>query len=232
MKWSSALLLCITPLSVFSGSVGEVDIPTTNTTYAFIGGGYYGSDYQSNYTNYFLGALTRKQSFNDTNNSGYGQIGLGVTSHIGSFVFDQQLSLAKLGDSVTFQTGNSNISHWKYSQNIDFGYDWMPKINVYEKLTAYGMLGVHYARFTYQKSTSSETSTRFNNYKDQIGFNLGAGLFYSLCPNLDLGVKYQHWQYSSTQVSGINLASTSIDIQDIKPAFNLIGAELRYRFSA
>jgi len=155
---------------------------------------------------------------------------LGSSAHIGSLAFDHQLSVAKLGDSVRFKTGRSNISNWRLTQNVDFGYDWMPKLNVLDKLTAYGILGAHYARFMYQKTTLSQTSTRFNNHKDQIGFNLGAGLFYALCPQLDVGVKYQHWQYGSTQVSGVNLAATSIDVEDIKPAFNLIGAELRYTF--
>jgi len=229
MKISAVLLLSIASLPTFAGSMGEENISPFNTTYVLIGGGYYGSDYQANYTNYFLGALTAKQSFNDSNDGGYGQIGLGATAHIGSLAFNHQLVLAKLGDSVKFKTGSSN---WRWSQNVDVGYDWMPKINIAEKLTGYGILGVHYARFTYQKITSSQTSTRFNNYKDQIGFNLGAGLFYTIYPQLDLGVKYQHWQYGSTQVSGIDLASTSIDVQDLKPAFNLIGAELRYTFSA
>tara|TARA_R110000868_G_scaffold115947_1_gene309275 strand:- start:286 stop:975 length:690 start_codon:yes stop_codon:yes gene_type:complete len=229
MKKSFALLCSIASLSAFAGGMGDVDLAQKNTTYALIGGGYYGSNFQANYTGYLFDDLFEKKSFNDTNNSGYGQIGLGATAHIGSLEFDHQLVLSKLGESVKFQTGSSN---WRFSQNIDFGYDWMPKVNLLDKLTGYGILGVHYARFTYQKTTSSQTATRFNNYKDQVGFNLGAGLFYAIYHHFDLGVKYQHWQYGSAQVSGMNLISSLIDVQDIKPAFNLIGAELRYTFSA
>ena len=70
--------------------------------------------------------------------------------------------------------------------------------------------------------------TEFNNYNDQIGFNLGAGLNYQVKSNIVVGIKYQHLQYQNFQINGANPALTSIDIQQITPSFNLVGAELRY----
>lgn len=224
MKASIALLVSITALPVFAGEMAGAHA-SPHTTYVAIGGGYYGSNDQANYTNYTLGSLTAQQSFNDTNTSGYGQLGLGSSAQLGGFEFDHQLSIGKLGDAITFTTPDSN---WRFSQNVDFGYDFMPKINMHPKISAFGILGVHYARFTYKKSSSAPTATIFNDYKDQIGFNLGAGINYQFNDNVVIGIKYQHWQYGSTQVNGINSASTSIDIEQFVPAFNLIGAELHY----
>jgi len=46
--------------------------------------------------------------------------------------------------------------------------------------------------------------------------------------NVDVGIKYQHWQYASVQVNGANPTSTLIDIEHLTPSYNLIGLELRY----
>lgn len=230
MKPSAVLLFSIVSLPAFAGDLGGVQISPDNTTYALIGGGYYSSNYLANYTNYFLGALTAKKTFNDTNNSGYGQIGLGATARVGSLEFDHQLVIAKLGASADFISQISSLGKWSWSQDFDFGYDWMPKINLVKKFTAYGILGVHYARFDYVKIPLNPTSTMFDHKKNQIGFNLGAGLFYALCPSLDVGVKYQHWQYNSIQFSGLNPSMTMIDVENITPTFNLVGAEVRYTF--
>lgn len=230
MKPSVALLFSIFSLPAFTGDLGDVQTSPYNKTYALIGGGYYSSNYETNYTSYFLGTLTEKQTFNDENNSGYGQIGLGASARVGSLEFDHQLVLAKLGSSVNFISTASTPGKWTISQDFDFGYDWMPKINLIKKLTGYGILGVHYARFHYVKIPLNQTVTMFDHTKNQIGFNLGVGLFYNLCPSLDVGVKYQHWQYSSTKFHGINSARTTIDDENYTPTFNLIGAEVRYTF--
>lgn len=228
MKFYAPLLLSIIAAPTFAGGMGDAQSSPPNRTYVSIGGGYYGSNYQENYTNYSSGVLSKQESFNGSNTSGYGQVGLGASARIGSLSFDHQLSIAKLGDAVSFNTPQST---WRFSQNVDFGYDFMPKINMLQKISGYGLLGAHYARFTYQKKTSSPTSTSFNTYKDQIGFNLGAGLNYHINAKVDLGIKYQHWQYASTQVNGKNPASTSIDIEQLRPSYNLIGLELRYYLS-
>lgn len=227
MKTSIALLCSVIATPIFAGSMGDVSSSMANSTYVSIGGGYYGADYRSNYTNYTLGALTTEQSFNDTNTNGYGQLGLGASAQIGSWVFDHQVSIAKLGGSDKFTTGSSN---WSHTQNVDFGYDLMPKMSLLEKINAYGILGAHYARFTNKKIpfVVSSTPTEFNNYNDQVGFNLGAGLSYQVNPNVLVGIKYQHLQYQSFQINGANPALTVIDIQQITPSYNLIGAELRY----
>ena len=225
MKNLIILLSTLTACPALAGAMADTQTSTPNRTYVAVGGGYYSSNYQADYTHYTQGVLTSKESFNDAASNGYGQIGLGSRAHFGMLAFDHQLVISKLGGSESFTTPGSN---WHFSQNVDFGYDWMPSIPLLEKLEGVGMLGVHYARFTYQKKSSSLTAVTFNNYKDQIGFNLGAGLNYHLNEALDLGVKYQHWQYSSTQVSGINATATSIDVQQIGPSFNLVGLELHY----
>ena len=109
----------------------------------------------------------------------------------------------------------------------------MPKLSLFQKLEAYGILGAHYARFVYQKFPVSvaPTITAFNIHSDQIGFNLGAGLNYHINPNVVLGIKYQHLQYASVQVNGVNPALTNTIVENITPCFNLVGVELRYYWS-
>jgi opacity protein-like surface antigen len=228
MKTVFSILSLAAFFPAFAGGMGSQET-SMGTTYLFIGGGYYTGQYQSNYTNYFGGALTTQQSFNNSiSNNGYGQIGLGTGAKIGSFLFDHQFAIGKLGGSDTFNALNSN---WYYKQTIDYGYDFMPKVSLWDSLNAYGILGAHYARFTYQKNPFPASATTFNNGKDQIGFNLGAGFNYRITPNFAVGIKYQHWQYGSIQINGANPAATSIDIENIIPAFNLAGIELRYYWS-
>ncbi len=226
MKTSIAVILSVVACPVFSGGMGDVS-SETNSTYVAVSGGYYGANYRSNYTSYDSGILSTQQSFNDTNTNGYGQLGLGASAQLGSLAFDHQISIAKLGGADKFAVGSSN---WSHSQNVDFGYDFMPKLNLIQKISAYGILGAHYARFTNKSIpyASSTGLTEFNNYNDQIGFSLGAGLNYQVKSNIVVGIKYQHLQYQSFQINGANPALTSIDIQQIAPSYNLVGAELRY----
>lgn len=204
------------------------------SSYISIGGGYYKSNYQSDFTNYYLNTLVEKQSFNNANNDGYGQIGIGTSSRIGTFKFNHQLTLSKLFNGITLNTTNSD---WEFYQNFDFGYDWMPKYNLNKNLTAYGLLGVHYANFSYIKNSSQPSSTTFNANDYQVGFDLGAGLYYKLASYLEIGVKYQLITYAATNTSGQSISKgtinnvylpTTIHLQNVTPSFNLIGAELRY----
>lgn len=225
MKKILSLLFTVAVLPAFAGEMGSQET-SLGKSYVMIGGGYYSGDYQSNYTNTASG-ISLQQTFNNKMSNGYGQIGLGTGAQIGSFIFDHQVSVGKLGSSETFDTADS---HYSYNQNFDFGYDLMPKMNLLQSVNAYGILGVHYARFLYKKTPFNylEGTSAFNNQKDQLGFNLGVGLTYQVTSNFVAGVKYQHWQYQSTQIHAINGDSTVVDIEDVTPVFNLVGVELRY----
>jgi opacity protein-like surface antigen len=223
MKKSCALLLFLITPTAFAGQMGEISTP--NTSYIFINGGYYGSMYQKLDADYEDGLLETMTASDAAHSDGYGQIGIGTESRINQFVFDQQLSVLKLGGSNVFTSPHSSN---KFKQNIDFGYDFMPKIALFKQLNAYGLLGVHYAQFKYEKKPLNGTGVYFNHLKDQIGFNLGAGFNYQMNPNFILGVKYQHLQYNRAKVYGSSAANTAIDAEQFTPAFNLVGAELRY----
>ena len=230
MKKSLGLLLCTLTSSVFAGAMGDVSTSAGPTNYAAISGGYYNSNYQSNYTDYHSSVLYTKQSFNDVNSSGYAQFALGKSSQFGDFKFDQQVVLGKLGGNESFNTLDSK---WTFRQNMDFGYDLMPKLSLFQRLEAFGILGAHYARFVYQKTplNASPLTSAFNIHSDQIGFNLGAGLNYHIDQNFMVGIKYQHLQYAGVQVNGTNPALSYIIIENITPSFNLVGLELRYFWS-
>lgn len=216
-------------LPVFSGDIGSNAVLTPfSTTYLSIGGGLLQGGYQSNYTNYLNGILAIQQSYNDKQSSGYAEISLGVPEQIGSFVFDHQFSLIKLGGSRAFTSPDSS---WLFKQDIDLGYDWLLKFSIQQGLSAYGILGVQVGRFKYSKipyPAFTFSATNFNNHKDQIGFNLGLGMMYQINSHVIAGIKYQHLEYASAQVEGTNAEMTSIDIEHITPVFNLVGAELRY----
>lgn len=229
LKKIKLTLLLLTSLPIFANTNNLFD-----STYVSIGGGYYKSNYQSDFTNYYLNTLVEKQSFNNMNNDGYGQIGIGTNSKIGTLQFDHQLTLSKLFNSMILNTANSE---WEFYQNFDFGYDWMPKFTLKNNLTAYGILGVHYANFAYIKNSPQPGSTTFNANDYQVGFDLGAGLYYKLTSYLDIGLKYQHISYASEETSGQSISKgtvnnvylpTTIHLQNVTPSFNLIGAEVRY----
>jgi|GEM_PF-1243250 len=235
MKKILSILLGVASCNLYAGTMG--DAAPAPKFYTLVDVGYYGSNYQSNF--FISDAAVPPQlvqSFNNSNSDAYVQIGIGTESRIGTLLFDHQLVLSKLGGSVMFKTTDlstipSVISTWYMKQNIDFGYDWMPKIHLPKSLVGQGILGVHYARFTYQKLNNSTTAVRFNNYNDQIGFNLGAALFYPIFTNWQLGVKYQHWEYSKATISGVNLAQTVTESQTVRPTFNMVGGELRWQFA-
>lgn len=227
MKTVGALLLSFS-CSAFSGVMGAASVQS-HSNYLGLGGGYFGGNDQALYYHYTSSALTIQQSYNDTYQSGYGQISLGRQDHIDRLVFDHQIVVSKLGNTQKFTTSDSN---WTWYQNVDFGYDWMPKINFSDAFNANGILGVHYARFTYQKKpyTQVSSTTAFDVYDDQIGFNLGAGLNYQINEQFAVGIKYQHWQYSQITASGTNTAQTSVDVEKYTPTYNMFGAEVRYYF--
>ena len=52
---------------VFSGAMADAKSTTSPATYLSIGGGYYVSQYQANYTNYTNGVLNQQASFDNTN---------------------------------------------------------------------------------------------------------------------------------------------------------------------
>lgn len=226
MKHTSALLLCIIAFPSYSGEMGDQST-STNQNFISISGGYHSGHYQSNYTKYTSGVLYEQSSFDDKHTNGYEQLALGRGAHFGSLSFDHQIALSKLNGSESFYTHRSK---WAFSQTVDFGYDWMPKLNVFRQLEAFGILGVHYARFYYKKHQlySSLPTATFDVHKDQIGFNLGAGFYYHVSPSILLGIKYQHWQYQAAQVDGYNYYISSIARENITPTFNLAGVELRY----
>jgi opacity protein-like surface antigen len=221
------LLFAATALPVFAGQMGPVET-SMGQTYIMIGGGYYAGQYQSNFTRHDSGILTIQQSFDDAHSSGYGQLGLGTNADFGPFMFDHQISVNKLWGTESFSTASSL---YEYKQTVDFGYDFMPKMKLFQSLSAYGILGAHYARFHYSKATDVAAATSFDANKDQLGINLGAGLNYQINANFAVGVKYQHWQYQETQVQGTNALVTQVDRENITPTFNLVGVELRYYWS-
>jgi opacity protein-like surface antigen len=225
MKVIYSLLLAAVALPAVGGTMGPQASQDLGSTYIMIGGGYANADYQSNFTGYTSGALTGQGSFNDVYQNGYGQIGIGADARWGTLNFDHQVVAGKLGGTESFTTRSSLF---QFRQNVDFGYDVMPKMNLMSSLNAFGILGVHYGRFSYLKTPIVTGESNFNAQRDQIGFNLGAGLEYRVTPNFGVGVKYQHWQYKSTTVSGSDLAGSDIDVENITPAFNLAGVELRY----
>jgi len=216
-------LLAFTQLAS-AGTMGNESTPPP-VNYISIGGGYYSGNYQSDYTDYHDGVLFEKNSFNDANQSGYLQLAFGREASIGRLLFDHQVVLGKLFGNESFTTGSTK---WLYTQHVDFGYDWMPKVGFFQKFTGYGILGAHYARFLYQKTPRLPIFTSFNNYADQIGFNLGCGLNYQISPQFLIGFKFQHLQYSVAQINGTNLTHDVNTIERISPAFNLGGIELRY----
>ncbi len=225
-KFIYALLVLAFPLSAYSGELGPASLPAKKN-YISISGGYVNGDYQTNYSKYTSGVLTEKQSFNDNYANGYGQLALGRSAQIGSLLFDHQIVLTKLGGNLTFYT--TRIKR-EYLQNVDFGYDWMPKISLFKQVEAIGILGVHYGIFHYKKtaSNSSVATANYNLPKNEIGFNLGAGLYYHLNDDFLVGVKYQHLQYQATQLEGHNATVPYDTSANMSPGFNLVGAELRY----
>ncbi|MCH9755595.1 MAG: outer membrane beta-barrel protein [Gammaproteobacteria bacterium] len=225
MKKSFCLLWALAASPVFAGQMGDIPPPLQHSTYVFIGGGYYSGMYQKLDADYEDGALESMGTFDLNTSNGYGQIGIGTGSRIDRFIFDHQISVIKLGGSNMFYSPHSTN---KLKQNIDFGYDFMPKMDILEKLYAYGILGVHYAQFKYEKNPLIAPGIVFNNLKEQIGFNLGVGLNYQISPHFVLGVKYQHLQYNAVKIRGSSNAEHEIDAEQFKPAFNLVGADLRY----
>ncbi|MDX2346652.1 MAG: outer membrane beta-barrel protein [Legionella sp.] len=225
MKKLLCLLGAITTSPLFAGQMGEINTVPQHLTYVFIGGGYYSGIYQKLDADYEAGVLDSMGTYNLNTSNGYGQIGIGTEAHIDTFVFDHQVSVIKLGGAKTFYSPHSSNS---LKQEIDFGYDFMPKMNIVKQLYAYGILGAHYARFKYEKNPLTAPGIVFNSAKDQIGFNLGAGLNYQINPNIIVGVKYQHLQYSTVKIRGSSDALHGIDAEQFTPAFNLIGADLRY----
>lgn len=227
MKKTLCLLSCsIFAFSAFAGEMGPMNT-SKSSTYIAIAGGDYSSQYQANYTRSVLGETLTRQSFNDTNNNGFGQIAIGTNAHIGTFNFDHQLVASVLGGGLSFNTGSSEYT---FKQQVDFGYDVMPKLNItpIPALDLIAVLGVHYGKFIYQKTSATLTSETYNVSRNQIGFNLGAGLNYAINTHLTAGVKYQHWQYGSTDVYGTNALGTANEIEHIPASFNLVGIELRY----
>ena len=198
MKRSINALACyLIASSSFAGSMGDInDSSGLKPYYLGLSGGYANANYQDTYTEYRNSLLFKTQVFDNSLQSGYGQIALGKKSEWNAFLFDQQIVISKLGGYKTITTedvaGTGIFSQWTFSQSVDFGYDWMPKLSLHQNLEAYGILGAHYARFIYKKAPviSNPTSTEFNIYKDQIGFNLGAGLLYHINPSWDVGIKY------------------------------------------
>ena len=229
MKKKLSLLSCglFTSFSVLAGQMGPISTDEQHTTYVAITGGNYSSLYQANYTESTNGITTTRESFNDTNNNGFGQIAIGTAARFGTFKFDQQVVASVLGGNLTF---NTLTSQYTFKQQVDFGYDIMPNLNVnlIPKLDAYGILGVHYGHFMYKKTSSFATSETFNVSRNQVGFDLGVGLGYAINDTLSLGLKYQYLQYSSTNVYGTNSTVTANEIEQIPPSFNLVGLELRY----
>ena len=212
--------------SLFAGDMAEAQSPDEHrNTYVFINGGYYKGLYQTNFTRYSRGVLTSLESFDDPHSDGYGQLGLGRAASIGWFAFDHQLSVGRLFGTRSFRAGTSNFN---FKQEIDFGYDFMPKISVFQSLIAYGIVGAHYGRFTYQKIPSLTTATYFHSNNNELGFNLGAGVNYEFNTCFSLGIQYQHWQYGSTQVFALNTLSERNEIQRFEPSFDLVGVNLRY----
>jgi opacity protein-like surface antigen len=209
----------------FAGQMGAVATEPHQPTYVFIGGGYYSSMYQKVDADYSNGGLDSMTAYDLSNSYGYGQLGVGTQSRIDRFVFDHQLSVSKLGDAEAFISARSTN---KLRQRIDFGYDFMPKMTLVDQLSAYGILGAHYARFSYQKKPLESGGVVFDNQKEQLGFDLGAGFYYEINSNFTLGVKYQHLQYSTVKIRGTNAAETIVDVESFTPAFNLIGVDLRY----
>ncbi len=83
--------------------------------------------YQKVDADYDRGALGSMETYDLNTSNGYGQIGIGTRSHIDTFIFDHQVSVIKLGSTKTFYSPRSAN---KLKQNIDFGYDFMPKMDL------------------------------------------------------------------------------------------------------
>lgn len=223
-----AVFGCINNSFVFAGDLGNISsVPAHHPYIAVTGGGYFDL-YQANYTQYTLGNLIQLASFNDSSNNGFGQIALGTDAEWGTLIFDHQLMVSKLSGTEFVPVGSDKYS---FSQKIDFGYDFMPKINlIVPQLDAYGILGVHYGQFSYKKTTTDPVGVTFDNTKNQVGFGLGAGLRYQFLAQVSVGVKYQYLQYGVANVYGTNIINTTNEIENFTPSFNLIGLEVRYSF--
>lgn len=230
MKRQLSLLTysCLFAAPVFSGAMADATSTTSPATYFSIGGGYYVSQYQANYTSYTSGVLNQQASFDNTNNNSYGQLAIGANSHISGLEFAHQLVVSKLAKSFVLSTGSST---YQFKQNADFGYDLMPKIKIINNLNAYGILGAHYGFFNYSHTSISASSPLFNINKNQFGFNLGVGLNYRINPAFAVGLKYQHLQYNSVNVEATNNTYTSIEVEHLTPSYDLVGLEIRYYFS-
>jgi len=224
LRVSSTVLCYVLSFSAYSGTTGAI-VTSEPKNFISVSGGYYGSNYQANQTRYVSGILNEQNSFNNNNSSAYGQLALGTGNHLGGLFFDHQLVISKLNSGKSFFTANSKYS---FSQNFDFGYDWMPRISVFQRVEAFAILGLHYARFHFTKYPINLASVQFDVYNDKFGFNLGGGLNYRINSNFSLGIKYQYWQYQVAQMSGYNPYSSRISNQRISPSFNLVGLELRY----
>lgn len=223
MKKQGCLLGMLLPLTVVAGQMGPE--PSPNKSYAFIAGGYYSGLYQKVDTDYDDAVLESMTSADTSHSDGYGQVGVGMATQIDKFVFDHQLSILKLGGTNRFTSPHSTNA---LKQNIDFGYDFLPKIDLFKQFYGFGILGVHYGRFQYEKEPRLGPGVAFNIRKDQIGFDLGAGINYQINEHFTIGAKYQHLQYKSIKVSGTSSASNEIDAEQFTPAFNLVGGLLRY----
>ncbi|MFZ4076890.1 MAG: hypothetical protein ACOYKA_02795 [Legionellaceae bacterium] len=231
MKGLIKLLPWMVVLPTFAMGMQDKDVAIDLKNFVALSGGYYNSNYQRTTTDYQLGLLDGIATDNHSNDSGYLQLALGRTDHIDGLSFAHQIVVSKLFHEEIFTRTTCN---WFYRQNVDFGYDWMPSINLFERwgLGSYGILGAHYARFVYEKIpfVSSSSISTINTYQDQLGFNLGAGVNYRLNDKFLLGLKYQHLQYASVQNSGVAPLGDQVNLERISPAFNLVGLELRYLY--
>ena len=213
--------------SLFAGEMGPAHTEALST-YISVTGGYYESQYQANYTPSLAGITLIRESFNNSYNNGFGQIAIGTGASIGSFHFDHQVITSVLGNRLSLNATNN--STYTFKQQVDFGYDVMPKFNLKKmpRLDLYGILGAHYGLFSYKNTAPSTLIDTYNVSRNQIGFNLGVGLSYAINNTLAVGAKYQHLQYGSTDVYGANAVGTGNEIQTISPSFNLFGIELRF----
>lgn len=216
--------------SAFSGAMGAA---ATNTPSTYIGvtGGYYSNTYQANYSAYDAGTILTQQSFNNTYGNGFGQIAIGTAANIGTFQFDHQVVASFLGGKLSFNTPAFDM--YTFKQRADFGYDVMPKFNFnpIQNMNLFGILGVHYGNFVYTKEGMGPTAPAYNVSRNQLGFNLGAGISYAINEHVIAAVKYQHWQYGSTNVYSSGSVGTLSNLESIQPSFNLVGMELKYLVS-
>lgn len=223
MKNISLLFLALSiSLPSFSGKMEEA---RPNHGYVFVSGGIYDGDFESDFIRHENGVLTERSSFNNQYDNGYGQIGLGYTAMIDTFIFNNEISLSKFFDSFQLKTSSNR---WRFNQRVDVGYDVLPVIPLLPRLNAFALIGGHYGSFTYRRD--GRDGTIFNIVRNQLGLALGAGLRFKVSDALSLGLKYQHLQYAAIDASGISAGGTRADNNRIKPAFNVYAAQIVYAF--